>query len=259
MLLGLEPGYRGHDERLERRILSAVLALIGGGVAFLLTVTFLSFPAWVSPRSFTALFVSPERNTAVSVSRQAVPPAVLPGPQVGEILAPARGGSDAWPEAADGPTEIASPAPEAGKDDLPMLAGAILEADRAGWVPTRPASVLSSCGATAQVCPDAASTRAASGDTIEPGVFGPDLTAHLPDPVITDQTPTPPPGVDQPPSDVETGPPGQQEGGPPGAPSGPPGQSPEGPPGKKTVPPGQDVSPSPPGRSDGDPRPRGKR
>lgn len=59
MLLGLEPGYRGQDERLDRSALAAVLALLGGGISFLLAMTFLLFPEWISPRVFaTRLHVS---------------------------------------------------------------------------------------------------------------------------------------------------------------------------------------------------------
>lgn len=56
MLLGLEPGYRGQDERLDRSVLAAVLAFLGGGVSFLVAVTFLLFPEWISPRAFATLF-----------------------------------------------------------------------------------------------------------------------------------------------------------------------------------------------------------
>lgn len=53
MLLGLEPGYRGQDERLDRSALVAALALLAGGITFLLAMTFLLFPEWISARSLS--------------------------------------------------------------------------------------------------------------------------------------------------------------------------------------------------------------
>jgi hypothetical protein len=52
MLLGLEPGYPGQDDRLDRSILAAVLAILGAGMSFLLATLFLVFPDWISPRDF---------------------------------------------------------------------------------------------------------------------------------------------------------------------------------------------------------------
>lgn len=52
MLLGLEPGYPGQDDRLDRSILAAVLAILGAGMSFLLAMLFLIFPDWISPREF---------------------------------------------------------------------------------------------------------------------------------------------------------------------------------------------------------------
>lgn len=54
MLLGLEPGYRGRDERLDKSILAGILALLAGGMSFLLAMTFLLFPEWISPRALAA-------------------------------------------------------------------------------------------------------------------------------------------------------------------------------------------------------------
>lgn len=52
MLLGLEPGYPGQDDRLDRSILAAILAILGAGMSFLLAMLFLIFPDWISPREF---------------------------------------------------------------------------------------------------------------------------------------------------------------------------------------------------------------
>lgn len=52
MLLGLEPGYPGQDDRLDRSILAAVVAILGAGMSFLLAMLFLIFPDWISPREF---------------------------------------------------------------------------------------------------------------------------------------------------------------------------------------------------------------
>lgn len=54
MLLGLEPGYRGRDDRLDKSILAGMLALLAGGMSFLLAMTFLLFPEWISPRALAA-------------------------------------------------------------------------------------------------------------------------------------------------------------------------------------------------------------
>ena len=54
MLLGLDPRYRRRDDRLDTRVFSTVLAVIGAGLAFLLTVVALSFPQWIGPRTFVS-------------------------------------------------------------------------------------------------------------------------------------------------------------------------------------------------------------
>ena len=52
ILLGLEPGYREQDERLDRRVLAAALGILGGGMSFLLAMMLLVFPEWISPLVF---------------------------------------------------------------------------------------------------------------------------------------------------------------------------------------------------------------
>lgn len=52
MLLGLEPGYRGPDDRLDRSILAGAMAILGTGMAFLVCMLFLMFPDWIKPRDF---------------------------------------------------------------------------------------------------------------------------------------------------------------------------------------------------------------
>ncbi len=52
MLLGLEPGYRGQDQRLDKSVLAAVLGILAGGMSFLLAMMLLVFPEWISPLVF---------------------------------------------------------------------------------------------------------------------------------------------------------------------------------------------------------------
>lgn len=52
MLLGLEPGYRGPDERLDRGVLATALGALVGGMLFLIAMMLLVFPEWIHPRVF---------------------------------------------------------------------------------------------------------------------------------------------------------------------------------------------------------------
>jgi hypothetical protein len=58
MLLGVEPGYRGQDERLDKSVLAGALGILGGGMLFLLAMMFLFFPEWISPRVFASWLVT---------------------------------------------------------------------------------------------------------------------------------------------------------------------------------------------------------
>jgi len=78
MLLGLEPGYRGRDERLDRRVLAAVLAMLGGGIAFLLAVVFVAFPEWIDPQAFATHLLSSFRVEAPASSSGAAALPVVP-------------------------------------------------------------------------------------------------------------------------------------------------------------------------------------
>ncbi|MGH2435919.1 MAG: hypothetical protein ACRDFA_02875 [bacterium] len=52
MVLGLEPGYPGQDDRLDKSVLAAAVAILGAGMSFLFAMVFLVFPSWISPREF---------------------------------------------------------------------------------------------------------------------------------------------------------------------------------------------------------------
>lgn len=54
MLLGLAPGYRGPDERLDRGVLATALATLVGGISFLIAMMLLFFPEWIHPRVFAS-------------------------------------------------------------------------------------------------------------------------------------------------------------------------------------------------------------
>ncbi len=55
----MEPGHLAQDERLDRRIFLAGIAIIGLGMAFLTAMVLVFFPEWISPRA-----LAPEGGTS---------------------------------------------------------------------------------------------------------------------------------------------------------------------------------------------------
>lgn len=254
MLLGLGSSYRGHDERLDRSVFSVVLALIGAGMAFLLAMTLLSIPEWITPRRFATWLLASARSDAAAIrARQtAGTPRLLPAPgnarfvlsSSSSLIPGARGVRvlrvAIADEFADGSVAEDASAGLSGEDH-----GA-LEASRVGWVPT--ASPAPIGGGP----PPAASFR--------------DPIGHVPLAVIS-PGPSAPAGSDAPPATAVSGcdascappaqsppaPPAEEVSPPPGQgtaepPSSPPGQPKDGPSEKPSNPgPGQGKGNAPPG------------
>lgn len=82
MLLGLEPGYPGQDEKLDKRVLAAVLGILGGGMSFLLVMMLLVFPEWISP----LVFANWLRTSSVELEMATAGLGLEPWPE--EVLVP---------------------------------------------------------------------------------------------------------------------------------------------------------------------------
>lgn len=263
MLLGLEPGYRGRDERLDRRVLAAVLAMLGGGIAFLLAVVFVAFPEWIDPQAFATHLLSSFRVEAPAASFGAAPLPVVPAatsPTPYSRTGPVRG------ERAEGIVEDRSALAEentdaAGSAETALEPGAPLEPTRGmitSW--TAPEGTEVACPPQSIECTSSADTPARVDRlerTVEPSpiIVPPTEGDATPVEPIAGTEPLPPDGAAPCDGAVPDGcalPPAPPVGTPPGQPSppGPPGGKPGDPPGRPPVtPPAEPPGPPSPPRT----------